>query len=334
MSQPVTPRRASLRSRGAPFAVFGTLALISIAGLSRADAAIAPHHEARPLPPDARLSPSALGVSGGVRVRFALPGARVDLPLELADAPDSLAYAWIPVGTAVPIAPPLPLARTLRAPQLAGFYELDVLGRGGSRRVEGLTLGVMVPSSAKRGAALNGYRIGYYRGERQGRGKTTPTGFVEVSEEHAELPMSQHLTVADFLTRDGQTSWPRYAVVDTRLLDKLELVLAEIASWHGGAARAPITVEVRSGFRTPLHNGNVADAAGNSRHQFGDALDVAIDADRDGRLTAKDLRLVELAVEIVEREHPGLKGGLGIYPRGAASYAHIDARGERARWRG
>ncbi|MEO7965118.1 MAG: DUF882 domain-containing protein [Gemmatimonadaceae bacterium] len=332
-----TSTRRVRRPRGAPVIVFGTLALISILGLRQADVSLA--SEARPsralhlLPPDARAGATALGRSGGVRMRFALAGDRVDFPLQLQEAPDSLTYRWVPLGrTALPDSL-RPLTGALRAPTRAGFYNLTIAGAGGERVVDGITLAVLVPFSAKRGALLNGYRIGMYRGERRGQANA-PTGFLEVAEGDVALPVSAHLSVADFLTRDEQTVWPRYAALDPRLLDKLELVFAEIASWHGGSERAPVEVNVHSGFRTPVHNRAVARAAGDSRHQFGDAADVIVDANRDGRITAKDVKLIALAVEVVEREHPDLVGGLGQYTRNGAPYAHIDTRGSRVRWQG
>jgi uncharacterized protein YcbK (DUF882 family) len=119
-----------------------------------------------------------------------------------------------------------------------------------------------------------------------------------------------------------------------RLLDKLELVIAEVARER--PAGAPMSVAVKSGFRTPAHNAGVKAAARDSRHQQGDAADVAIDANADGRLTAADGQLVARAVELVERAHPDLAGGLGLYTsrRYRTPYVHIDARGARARWRG
>jgi uncharacterized protein YcbK (DUF882 family) len=95
-------------------------------------------------------------------------------------------------------------------------------------------------------------------------------------------------------------------------------------------------VEVHSGFRTPLHNSGVEGAARDSRHLYGDAADVAIDADGDGKLTIFDAYQVESAVDWIERQHPELAGGLGVYSsaRFSSPYTHIDARGERKRWRG
>ena len=97
-----------------------------------------------------------------------------------------------------------------------------------------------------------------------------------------------------------------------------------------------LALDVHSGFRAPEHNRRVRRAASDSQHQYGDAADVAIDANGDGRITAIDSRMVGLAVEIVELKHPELVGGLGIYTSGHSStnYVHIDVRGRRARWRG
>ena len=161
-----------------------------------------------------------------------------------------------------------------------------------------------------------------------------PAGFLEVSAELANVPVSDHLQVGDFLTRDDQTTWPRYAALDPRLLDKLELVFTEIASWQGEGKKGTVEVDVHSGFRTPLHNRRVLRAASDSRHQYGDAADIAVDANRDGVVNAKDVRLIAIAVEVVERAHPDLAGGLGVYTKNGSPYAHIDARGTRVRWKG
>jgi uncharacterized protein YcbK (DUF882 family) len=224
------------------------------------------------------------------------------------------------------------VAGTLNAPLRPGFYRLAVVNAGGRTIIDSLTLAVMVPFAEKQGSSLNGYKIGFYRGEKWGSENERPRGFLEIGAPHADLQLSAHMRVSDFITHDEQTRWPRYAAVDVRLLDKLELVFDEIANWHGGQGRAPVEVDVHSGFRTPLYNRRVPRAAGDSRHQFGDAADIAIDANRDGRINSKDVRLIELAVEIVEKKHPDLVGGLGVYTQGSASYAHIDARGTRARW--
>ncbi|HET6681844.1 MAG TPA: hypothetical protein VFG84_11625 [Gemmatimonadaceae bacterium] len=295
-----------------------------------------------PVPPalvDARPAPDAFGRSGHVAVRFAFPGEVADFPIEIQGDPSRVTYAWEPVGdTLQPVASTLPRpigTGQMVAPDAPGFYRLVLSGGGYSRRIETVSLGVMVPFGEKRGSRLNGYLIGTYRGERSRASEPThPDGFIEIRPEYLELPLTAHLTVGDFVTHDGQETWPRYAALDTRLLDKIELVIDEIASWHGGQDRLDVTLDVHSGFRTPLYNRRVPRSALDSRHQFGDAADLAIDANADGQLNLVDARLVSLAVEIVEREHPDLVGGLGLYALGGQSYVHVDARGTRARWQG
>jgi uncharacterized protein YcbK (DUF882 family) len=97
-----------------------------------------------------------------------------------------------------------------------------------------------------------------------------------------------------------------------------------------------MAVDVHSGFRSPSHNARVPRAASDSRHQYGDAADVTIDADGDGKITMTDELLVMLAVERVEDANPDLVGGLGLYTsrRYSSPYVHIDARGKRSRWKG
>ena len=183
---------------------------------------------------------------------------------------------------------------------------------------------------------LNGYKIGTYLAEKISGKQEPPRGFLEITEHDVDLPITRHLKVGDFLSHDNQETWPRYAAVSPRLLDKLELVIAEITRWHGSETPISLALDVHSGFRAPAHNSRIARAARDSQHQYGDAADVAMDANGDGKYTAMDSRMVGLAVEIVELKHPELVGGLGVYTSGHArtTYVHIDARGTRARWRG
>lgn len=289
------------------------------------------------LVPAAALAPEAFGKSGGLRVRFALPNDTVTYALDVPGRGAPLAYQWVRYGNkALSVGPLRALAGpTLVAPDAPGFYQLALV-RGAERRVvDGPTLAVKVPFARKLGSVLNGYRIGTYLGERLGRNADRPDGFVEVAAHQVDLPLTRHLRLGDFLTHDSQQTWPRYAAVSPLLLDKLELVIAEIARVNGRDPSVTVAVEVNSGFRTPLYNRRVRFAARDSRHQYGDAADVTIDANFDGRYTALDARLVALATEMVERRHPELAGGIGLYTsrRYSTPYVHIDARGTRARWR-
>jgi hypothetical protein len=291
--------------------------------------------------PLALASPNAFGRSGEVRVVFALPGEPVVYPVELRGDPSYRAYAWIPfadTGSVQALAreSTRPLEARFEAPRAPGFYRLALM-RGAERvLIDGPALSVMVPFSAKLGSTLNGYRIGTYVAERLGAraDETAPPGFVEIGEDVLDLPLTKHLRLSDFVSHDNQEGWPRYAALDARLLDKIELVVTEIGRLSGKGDDAPFVLDVHSGFRTPIHNRRVQRAARDSRHQYGDAADIAIDSNGDGKITFSDTRLVARAVEAVEREHPDLVGGMGLYNRGGDSYVHIDARGRRARWRG
>ncbi len=288
--------------------------------------------------PAASPSASAFGESGGVLLKFAMPGQTVEYPLDVRGDPTALAYSWVRVGDSTTVDAARPLAGAqVQTPARAGFYRLALVRGEKHRLVEGLTVAVLVPFQQKEGAMLNGYRIGTYLAEKISGNQEPPDGFLEIREGDVGLAISKHLKVGDFLNHDSQETWPRYAAVSPRLLDKLELVISELARWHGGSSsEVQLALNVRSGFRAPDHNRRVRRAARDSQHQYGDAADVAIDANGDGRYSAIDSRMVGLAVEIVELKHPNLVGGLGIYTSGHArtTYVHIDARGKRARWRG
>jgi hypothetical protein len=202
----------------------------------------------------------------------------------------------------------------------------------------------VVPFSAKLGEFVGAYHVGYWPAELHAvhsDAYDNPAGFVKVTAENAGVQVSDHLTLGDFVTHDG-AAMPKYIVLREALLDKIELVLADL-ELHG----VPVQhVRVLSGFRTPSYNFALGDASGRareSRHQYGDAVDMIVDADGDGRMDdlnndgrtdVGDVRVIESAVDRVERAHPELAGGLGLYREIGPSgpFAHIDVRGTRARW--
>lgn len=202
----------------------------------------------------------------------------------------------------------------------------------------------VVPFVEKRGATIGTYHVGFWPAELhavRSAAYDNPTGFVEVTAENANTPVSAHFRLGDLVTHDG-APLPKYIVLREALLDKLELVLTDL-EMHGVSTRH---VQVLSGFRTPAYNFALGDASGRareSRHQYGDAADIIIDSDHpghmddlnhDGRVDAEDVRVIEAAVNRVERAHPELAGGLGLYETMGPSgpFAHIDVRGTRARW--
>jgi hypothetical protein len=199
------------------------------------------------------------------------------------------------------------------------------------------------PFAEKAGNYVNTYHVGRWPGERRNMPDNyeNPVGFIEVTPETMDLRLSTHFTLRSFITHDQDTVWPKYVVMREELLDKLELVLATLQE-QGVPTR---NVVVLSGFRTPQYNRRAAfeGAAWASRHQFGDAADLIIDADgngrmddlnRDGVVNFRDTDVINRAVEKVEKEYPELVGGLGLYRAMGPSgpFAHIDVRGTRARW--
>ena len=288
---------------------------------------------ASPLP-TATPTPDAFGRSGQLKVRFALPGQAIEFPLSISGDSDSLTYQWVSVTDTTLVGAALPLTSSRpTAPMRPGFYRLALVHDGATQVVAEPVLAVMVPFERKLGRWLNGYLIGEYLAERIGGSHETPQGFVEVPPGMLDLPLSTHLKLGDFVTHDDQRDvWPKYVVIDPALLDKLELVVADIGA-HG---RPNISVDVHSAYRAPAHNAMVQRAARDSRHQYGDAADVQIDANGDGLIDMTDEILVMLAVERVEEAHPDLIGGLGVYTsrRYRTPYLHIDTRGKRSRWRG
>ncbi|HEX8849862.1 MAG TPA: hypothetical protein VF761_10055 [Gemmatimonadaceae bacterium] len=284
-------------------------------------------------------SADAYGKSGEVKLRVALPGESVEFPLEVEGDPTKIRYSWVRTGSdsLVDAARPLSGAK-LVAPSAPGMYHLALLSAGQRSVLSDMTVAVLVPFAEKVGSSINGYRIGTYLAEKLGGRHDAPEGFIEVGQSDVDLPVTKHFRVGDFLTHDNQSTWPRYVALDPKLLDKLELVIEEVIRMRGDstAADRSVALDVHSGFRTPIHNVSVKRSARDSRHQYGDAADVTIDANFDGRYTAADSRLVALAVETVEQDHPELRGGMGLYTsrRYNTPYVHIDARGKRARWRG
>lgn len=210
------------------------------------------------------------------------------------------------------------------------------------------------PASNVRGGRLGLYYLGSWPRARSGKGGkgskggkvayNPPSGFIEVTRDNADTRLSEHFRIRDFLTHDQQNVWPKYVWVSLRLVDKLELVLDDLKA-HG---IDPNGVHVMSGFRTPQYNRGGGDLRGRadlSRHMYGDAADIYIDntgngamddLNRDGRVDIGDARVILAAVNRVERAHPSLIGGCGVYAGNGAHgpFVHIDTRGYPARWIG
>ena len=285
-------------------------------------------------PPARSFETGSFGHSNAVRVRVALPNHAIRLPIDFAGTTDGMDAQWVGFdGKANEPAAPWPSTGVLRAPSRPGAFWL-VISRGGvTDTIADLALFVEHPMPNNMATGINGYHMGRWPKASDGM---VPRGFIEVPQRLSDFPLSPHLRLSDFVVHDAQDAFPKYLHVREPLLDKIELVVAEIAQMRGRNP-AMVKLNVASGFRSPAHNGEISGTAQDSRHMYGDAADIAIDANNDGKLTEIDARLVAAAAEVVERKYPDLVGGVGLYitTEGAGwPYVHIDTRGKRARWRG
>lgn len=282
--------------------------------------------------------PAAYGASGEVRVIVAAPGDSA--PLEL---PDSL-----PGGVVVEYrgAADTTLRDTAASPRRPGIWNVVLATREAIRTVPNLRVITMVPLSEKNDGYIGSYRVGSWPYEAGGTPRSPayrpPRGLIRVDQNDVDVPVSRHFTLGDFLTKGQENVWPKYVAMSPRLLDKLELTIQQLVEMGHPVEN----VGVISGFRTPQYNESGGDTGGRgalSRHMYGDAMDFFIDNDRDGRMDdlngdgsvdIGDARVMARAAETVEREHPSLIGGIGVYrPTGAhAGFIHVDTRGYRARW--
>jgi len=234
------------------------------------------------------------------------------------------------------------------APATPGIWQLAVRVGAALKPVTDFQVITLTPRAAKRRGRIGLYYLGSWPGEATGRAPrpnyAPPAGYIEVTRENQDTYVSEHFRLRDFLTHDQANVWPKYLVLETRLIDKLELVLSDLQA-SGLTTRG---VRVMSGFRTPQYNAGGGDPrgrAGLSRHMYGDAADIFIDNDgngnmddlnRDGRVNIKDARVIEAAVGRVEARYPALVGGAGVYvgSAGHGPFIHVDTRGYRARWVG
>lgn len=272
------------------------------------------------------------GASGKLLARFETPG-------------DSIPADSLPAGAHVVGANPNAPDQVVAGRRPAGIWRLALAVGNAIRPVADFSLITMRPFTEKDRGRIGSYMIGSWPGESGRRMKPryeNPRGFIEVTLQNRDTRVSEHFRLRDFLTKGQANVWPKYLVLEPRLVDKLELTIIELKN----AGVRVDHVAVLSGFRTPSYNaggGNTAGRADLSRHMYGDAADIYVDNDRngmlddingDGRVDTRDARVMADAAERVERAHPELVGGIGTYKAccGHGPFIHVDTRGYRARW--
>jgi hypothetical protein len=323
---------AAVHDEGAPGGVSGSL---SASALTSGDA-----------PNAVYLTDASLTALVG-----AMRGASGKLRADVRPANAPLRHDSLPAGAGLVAEDPT-TRRTDATPD-AGVWQLALTLGSAIKPVADFSVIGLRPLSEKHDGRVGLYYLGTWPGER-GRVSAPrkappdryrpPAGFIEVTRQNADTRVSEHFTLRDFLTHDQANVWPKALVLQMRNVDKLELVLSDLASRGIDVSG----VRVMSGFRTPQYNaggGNTSGRAELSRHMYGDAADIFIDSDHDGRMddldhdgrsTIGDARVVSQAVDRVEAAHPELIGGAGVYPAasGHGPFIHIDSRGYRARWIG
>ena len=285
------------------------------------------------------LAAPARGESGKLRVSIQPAGAPIK-PI-LSDSIPAGAVTTFSSGAAAES------TSTFAAPRRPGTWNLAIKIGNAIKPLGDFSVITLRPATEKVGGRLGLYYIGNWPAARKGQRGVSyapPSGFIEVTPQNQNTQLSEHFKLKDFLPHDQQNVWPKYIVIDMKMIDKDELVLAELQK----LGINPNGVRVMSGFRTPQYNAGGGDPRGRaalSRHMYGDANDIFIDNDgngqmddlnHDGRVNIADAKVIQDAVNRVERAHPSLIGGCGIYSGTSAHgpFTHIDTRGYPARWIG
>ncbi len=228
-----------------------------------------------------------------------------------------------------------------RAPSSPGVSRITFINGGQARDI---LVFVLTPFENGRQSELNGYRIGAYAPDPH-RGLDVyrpPEGFIEVTRDMRDLYVSPNFQLWQFLCKQQPDHDTAYLLIRPSMLAKLESVLDAVQ----GAGHHVATLTVMSGFRTPWYNASIGNRTTSSRHLFGGAADVFVDADGngwmddlngDGRVDIGDARMLagwaeDISESSASRYWPA--GGLGIYSANSVRgpFVHIDARGYRARW--
>jgi hypothetical protein len=125
------------------------------------------------------------------------------------------------------------------------------------------------------------------------------------------------------------------------VLLKLEMLVERLSA----RGISPDALHIMSAFRTPYYNRLIGNTTSYSRHLYGGAVDIFVDADKndwmddlngDRKINRDDARVLASWIEALakDRAYAPLKGGLATYgskpERGP--FVHMDVRGERTRW--
>lgn len=224
-----------------------------------------------------------------------------------------------------------------QAPKKKGVYRLKFFNAG-QQDTTVLNCFVAVPYKNLEKGSLNGYQIGNYP-KSDKPAYQRPEGFVEVTNENKDTFISPHFQLKEFVSKQGG-EYPRYVVLNQRLLVKLEMILEELSAQGYDASK----ITIMSGYRTPFYNKSIGNVK-YSRHQWGDAADIYLDKDgdslmddlnKDGKSDVRDARILYRLIDRLSTKswYSFFSGGLGLYKRNSVrtAFVHVDLRGYTARW--
>jgi len=224
------------------------------------------------------------------------------------------------------------------APTVPGVYPVVVQNAVQSS----ITLNalVMIPHRFNR-SSINGYPIGFYPEKPFNNNPIylPPKGLVEVTEANQHVFLTPHFQLGQFVCKQ-EGRFPKYVLMDERLLLKLEMILEEL----NRKGHEIETFQIMSGYRTPAYNKSLKNVK-YSLHQWGVAADIYVDQNPrdefmddlngDGRVNYRDAEVISSVVARMDQTDVFLpyKGGLGGYKAGKfGPFVHVDVRGWDARW--
>lgn len=276
-----------------------------------------------------------------------LTGVATDTPVQLAgeELPHEVWHHMAMPGDEVSFSAPsgvtlylddksMTQADRFAAPETPGTYSLQFRDPSGDV-VNDVSLFVLEPSDNVDSAGrLNGFRMGEYP-------QNAPRGFIRLDEGDGDAHVSPSFRIGQFLCKQQPDHWPKYLLVSSPNLERLETLLAALN--EDGLTEAE-TFFVMSGYRSPFYNTAIGSAK-LSRHMYGDATDIYVDVapkdgimddlNRDGALDKKDANfLYDYAQDLFAQSEDTPKGGLGSYGSNAVHgpFVHVDGRGRPARW--
>ncbi|WP_462168920.1 D-Ala-D-Ala carboxypeptidase family metallohydrolase [Pseudoalteromonas lipolytica] len=226
-----------------------------------------------------------------------------------------------------------PTSLAVYAPEKAGFYSL-VLANSHAERT--LMVIVKKPFNAKN-KVLNNYQIGTYPAPYKNNPQyNAPSGLIEITEQDLTRQLTPHVQVRNVICKQV-SGFPKYLYVNNDGLMMLEDLLKFVQREGIKVTKFAFI----SGYRTPHYNRSIGNGR-HSRHQYGDAFDLYIDENGDGRmddlngdgkLTIADVDVLYKLFEKFQKQSR-YTGGIGRYKPAShhGGFVHIDNRGFTARW--